>query len=219
MAHEQRFNSSIARVQRRKSAEDQRRGREGRCVHVEPKQSIDRSESGWGAGHAVIGRGKTIHVFVPGGSAWEQELYRDTGKIHVPKRFRKSRNCTWRSEDEHYRRTDEWRSKMCDAIREPGQHIQDDVLMRGEDVAQVGSVEDVLQCWQDAYPNWRAVFAGHKSKSVLSAPNFELRSLSLCAECGCERMQAVSKLTGKHKMRLARWLSEEMAGKTGELLV
>ena len=55
---------------------------------------------------------------------------------------------------------------MRDAVWQPGQDVEECAFMRGEDVAQVGAVQDVLECRKNADPDWRAVLAGDEFASV-----------------------------------------------------
>lgn len=46
---------------------------------------------------------------------------------------------------------------MDDAVGNPGEEIEDGVFVGGQDVAQVGAVEDILQGGQDADPDSRPI--------------------------------------------------------------
>lgn len=46
---------------------------------------------------------------------------------------------------------------MHDAVWQPGQHIKDDILVSRQDVAEVGTVEDVFKCWKNSNPDRRTI--------------------------------------------------------------
>jgi hypothetical protein len=56
-----------------------------------------------------------------------------------------------------------------DAIRQPSQKIQRGKIMGGEDIAKVGSVEDILQRGKYSDPYRRPVFGGNKTSYTMSA--------------------------------------------------
>ena len=48
---------------------------------------------------------------------------------------------------------------MGDAIGKPRQDVEDRVFVCGQDVAEIGAVEDVFEGREDADPDWWSVFA------------------------------------------------------------
>jgi hypothetical protein len=50
-----------------------------------------------------------------------------------------------------------------DAVGEPGEDVEEDVLVRGEDVGEVRAVEDVFESGEDADPDAGAGFAGDEA--------------------------------------------------------
>jgi len=58
---------------------------------------------------------------------------------------------------------------MGDAVRQPGEDIEDDGLVSREDVAQVCTVEDVFESGQHANPDRRSVLAVDESARVVLA--------------------------------------------------
>lgn len=46
---------------------------------------------------------------------------------------------------------------MANTVREPGQDVEDRIRMCGEDVGEVGAVENVLKGWEDLDPDMWAV--------------------------------------------------------------
>lgn len=47
---------------------------------------------------------------------------------------------------------------MDESVGEPGEHVKHGVLVRRNDVAEIGAVKDVLERREDADPDGRAVF-------------------------------------------------------------
>lgn len=58
---------------------------------------------------------------------------------------------------------------MYDSIGQPGEDVKDCVLVCGQNVAQVGAVEDVLESGEDADPDGRAVVGGDVSGAEVSS--------------------------------------------------
>lgn len=52
---------------------------------------------------------------------------------------------------------------MDESVRDPGEEIEDGMFVGGQDVAQVGAVQDVLEGGQDAYPDGGAIIRGNIS--------------------------------------------------------
>jgi hypothetical protein len=50
------------------------------------------------------------------------------------------------------------------SVGEPRENIEDRVLVGRDNVAEVGAVEDVLEGWEDADPDGRAVFGRNISE-------------------------------------------------------
>jgi len=55
---------------------------------------------------------------------------------------------------------------MANSIWQPSQKIKYDMFLSGQDITQVGSVEDVLEGGEDFDPDWRSVIAGDESTYV-----------------------------------------------------
>ena len=58
---------------------------------------------------------------------------------------------------------------MYDSIGQPGEDIKDCMLVCGQNVAQVGAVEDILESGEDADPDGRAVVGGDVSGAEVSS--------------------------------------------------
>lgn len=46
---------------------------------------------------------------------------------------------------------------MDDAIREPGQNVENRMLVGGQDVGQIGAVQNIFEGWEDANPDMGAI--------------------------------------------------------------
>lgn len=42
---------------------------------------------------------------------------------------------------------------MADTVRKPRQHVQEDVLVRGENIADVRAIQDIFESGEDANPD------------------------------------------------------------------
>lgn len=163
VAHEQSFDCGIAGMQGRKCAKDERGGSKCGGVEVDSKELIDARQACRRAGNAVICRGETVQVLIPRWRTREAELDDDACYVHVSKSAGKGGHGGWWRPDEHYDRAHYGRPKMCDTIREPCQNVEDRVFVGGEDVAEVGTIQDVFEGGEDADPYWRAVCAVNES--------------------------------------------------------
>ena len=55
---------------------------------------------------------------------------------------------------------------MHEAVGKPGKDVKDGVLMRGKDVAEIGTVQNVLERWQRSHPNRRPVLSRYELARV-----------------------------------------------------
>lgn len=55
---------------------------------------------------------------------------------------------------------------MCDAIGQPGKDVEDGMVVGGEDVANVGAIEDAFEGGKYANPYWWAVLGADESREV-----------------------------------------------------
>lgn len=79
-------------------------------------------------------------------------------KIHVAEGKSEDCDSCWRRINEHDCGADEGSPKVTKAVRKPRQQVQDCVLVRGEDVAQICTVQDVLEGREDLDPDRRSPF-------------------------------------------------------------
>lgn len=122
--------------------------------------------------HGVVGRGKAIQILIPWRRAWENQLNGDTRDVHEPKCSCKDWHSSWRSKEEHDDSPNDWSSIMKNSIWQPCKEIEECVLVRGEDVAQIGSVKYVFESWEDFDPNVRSVFSWDESIGKVSSAVF-----------------------------------------------
>lgn len=233
MAHEQGFNGGASRVQRGESTEDHGRGGEGGGVQIDAEELIDGGKTGRRALHRVVGRSEAVHVLVPRRRAGEEELDHNTSQVHVTKSSCKSGSGSGRAEQEHEARADEGGTEMGDAIRQPGEDIEDDGLVSREDVAQVCTVEDVLESGKNADPDRRSVLAIDEPVKVVLAEGKkkeggrngalergkrkeerEKRKEERRQRADCRRQGELWR-TGKRRRRRAMRRLARMAGRTG----
>lgn len=163
VSHKQRLESSPSGVQRGEGAKDQGRSVEARSVEINASQLVDCLESRGVTRDAVVGGGQSVCVLVPGGRAGEDHLDQNSCDVHVAKSARPDGEGARRRPDEHACADNDRRYIVYDTVGQPGEDVQDCVLVRGEDVAEVGAVEDVLEGGEDADPDGRAVVCGDVS--------------------------------------------------------
>lgn len=113
--------------------------------------------------HGIICWRKTIHIFVPRRGTGEYQLNRHTDNIEISKCPRIGWYYPRRPEYEHHSRPDKWSSEVQDSIWKPCEQIKDPVLMRGEDIAEIGAVEYVLQGRKHLHPDVWSVFRWNES--------------------------------------------------------
>ena len=99
---------------------------------------------------------------------------------------------------------------MDDTIGKPCHYIQEDILVGGEDIAEIGAIKDILEGWKDANPDWRTPVARNKSgdgsslvskmKSLMHTQDLEIGKI---IEGSTERNISFGEgqLTGKHTKR------------------
>lgn len=92
----------------------------------------------------------------------------DSDEIHVAKGKSECGDSGGWAPDEHDGRADKGGPKMSDTIWEPCQEIEESGLMGGQNVREVGAVEDVFEGWQDLYPDGRPPFGGDESRFGVS---------------------------------------------------
>jgi hypothetical protein len=208
MAHEQGLHGGIARMQARESAKDLRTRSESARVHVNAKELVNGGETGGRTGDAVVCGSQTVHVFIPRRTAGEDELYADSGNVHPAKGSHEGGRAARRSKDEEDCRDDSGSGEVRDAIWEPGQNIQDYVLVGGQDVAEIGAIEDVFQRGQDANPGLGANSAWNESGAKWSASAMHLGGPMWKRESAlaCERTGDAERLTCTSRIEPAsRW--------------
>jgi hypothetical protein len=105
-------------------------------------------------------------ILVPGCRAGKEDLDDDTCEIDVAEGAAVDGQGAGGGEDEEDDCCDGGAAEVHDAVGEPGEDVEDDVLVGGEDVGEVGAVEDVFEGGEDAHPDAGAGFAGDEAGDV-----------------------------------------------------
>lgn len=121
-------------MQGRERTKDNRRIREVGRVKINPEQGVNARQPGRGAGHTVVRGRETVAVLVPGCRAGEEDLDDDTGEVDVAEGAAVDGEGAGGGEDEEDDSCDGGAAEVHDAIGEPGEDVEDDVLVGGEDV-------------------------------------------------------------------------------------
>jgi hypothetical protein len=164
VAHEQCLQSRPSRVQGGEGTEDDRGGLECGGVHVETEDPVHGLQTSGITVDRVVGRGQSVGVLVPRGRAWEDHLDQNSCDVHVAERAGEGGQCAGRTPDEHASADNNRRHIVDKSVGEPRENIEDRVLVGRDNVAEVGAVEDVLEGWEDADPDGRAVFGRNISE-------------------------------------------------------
>ena len=133
---------------------------ETRGVQINAKQLVNSLQSRRVAGDRIAGWSKTICILIPWRRARKDKLYDDRGHVHVAECACPYGEGSGRTPDEHAAANNNGRHVMYNAIWYPCHKIQNYVLVRGEDVAQIGTIEYIFEGRQDADPGSRAIFGG-----------------------------------------------------------
>jgi len=86
----------------------------------------------------------------------------DANNVHVTKTAGKNRDSSGSRKDKHDGGADNWRTKVNNTIGKPCKDIQECIGVFRQDVAKVGTVDDVLKSGQHTNPNRRTPFGGDK---------------------------------------------------------
>lgn len=164
VAHEESFQSRTSGMQRWEGSKHHWRCGECGGVEIDAKEPVDGGKTSRRTLHGVICRSQAIHVLVPGGRAWENELNHYTGKVHVSESSCKCGSATRGAEEEDEGRADERCAEVSDAIWQPGQDIKYDGFMCREDITEVGAIKDVFEGGQDAHPDRGSILARNESR-------------------------------------------------------
>lgn len=109
-------------------------------VEIEAKKLVNRLETSSISSNGVVGRSEPVCVLVPWRGTWEDGLDEHSGNVHVAKSACPDGQCTGRTPDEHAATDDDGRHIVDDSVRQPGEQVEDYVLVGGQDVAQIGTV-------------------------------------------------------------------------------
>lgn len=161
--HKESLEHGVGSVQRGKGTEGQRRTGKISGVEVDAENLIDSSQSSGRSGHAVGGRHQAMLVLIPRRSARKEDLNGDTQDAHPAQCSREDGSRTGGSEDERNQRHNGGGTKVHDAVRQPRENVENRVLVGGENVGKVGTVENILEGGKDSDPDVWSVLIGNKS--------------------------------------------------------
>jgi len=168
VSHKQSLQGGPSGVKGGESAKDHGRGEEGRGVDINAGKLVDGLETGSVSGNAVVGRRQSVRVLIPRWGAWEDDLNQHSRDVHVAESACPDGQGARRTPNEHACADNNGRDIVYDSVRQPGKDVENGVLVSGQDVAQVGAVEDVLEGGEDADPDSRAVVCGNVSRVKLA---------------------------------------------------
>ena len=52
---------------------------------------------------------------------------------------------------------------MHDTVWQPGQEVEDNMLMGGQNIAQIGAIKHIFERWEHPHPNGGSVFTGDEA--------------------------------------------------------
>lgn len=81
----------------------------------------------------------------------------DTGEVHIAKAAGKDRECVGSCEKKDCDGAENGSREVKNSIREPGEDVKDNMLVCGEDVAEIRAVKDVFESGENANPDMWAV--------------------------------------------------------------
>ena len=102
-------------------------------------------------------------LLIPWRGAWEDDRKGHAEDSEPSKGASKDWSGLRSSEEEEGRRDDSRCAKMTDAVRKPGEQIENGVRVSGKNVGEVCAVEDVLERRENLDPNVRTVL--HRDES------------------------------------------------------
>lgn len=147
--------------------------------------------------------------------ARKEKLNHHADDVHIAKAPGEKGDGPGRCKDEHDGRTDKGGSKVDDAVGQPCEHIQHDVLVGRQDITEICAIEDVLEGGQDANPDGCTVPARDESASTHPLVS-EYAPKPPPPELDRDRGQgARARLTGRRRRGRARMRWAERAERTG----
>lgn len=153
VAHEERLDDRGSSMQGWESAEDEWGVEEVGGVDVDAKELIDSAQACSASIHAVVCWCKAMQVLVPWWRAREGGLDCDADQVHEAEGAGEDWECARCGKEEDGDGAEGWAGVVDYAVWDPSQNVEEDVLVLGEDVGQVGAVEDVLERWEDLDPD------------------------------------------------------------------
>ena len=149
-------------MHRGECAEGHRCRGEGSRIHVEAEDGVDAREARRAPWHAVRGRREPALILVPRRGTGEEQLDGDARDVHPAERPGKDGGCARGSEEEKPGGDEGGEREVEDAVREPGEKVQNGVGVGGEDIGEVRAIEDVFESRKDADPNVRTDISGNE---------------------------------------------------------
>ena len=135
-------------------------------VGVATQDGVDAGEAARRTGDVVGGGGETVDDFVPGSRARNEDLYEDSGEVHVSKGLSPGLESEWGTKEPKEEREDYWICVVDNAVWEPRNDVEDGVGETGEDVGNVGTIEDGLEGGQEDDVDSGAKIRGYKTIRV-----------------------------------------------------
>lgn len=150
-------------MQAGESAEGHGSSGKGGGVHVDSEQLVDSGQPGGRARHAVMGWLEAVFFLVPRGRTREHKTdsYTRQGQpAEGAGEDGRGRGCC---EEEEGGGTDGGPTEVADAVGKPGEEVKNRMGMGGENVGDVGAVQNVLEGREDFDPDVWAVLHGNET--------------------------------------------------------
>lgn len=113
-----------------------------------------------------MSRRQTVRALIPRRRAGKDQLCRDADQREVPEAASKDGRRARCREEEEGGRGHDGEDKVAKAIGNPSHQVQNRVVVCGEDVGQVCTVEDVLERWQNLDPDMGTVLDRDEPETV-----------------------------------------------------
>lgn len=109
---------------------------------------------------------EAMFLLVPWWCTRKDDGHGHASQCKPTERFRKHGGCGRSGEDENEEGAHSRCAEVADAVREPSQQVQDGVSVGGEDVREVGTVEDILERRKDFDPDVRTIL--YRNEAIMS---------------------------------------------------
>lgn len=132
MRHEESLKDGVRSVKRRECAEGNGRSAEVCGVKVDAENGVDAGESRGRSRHTICSRLKAMLHLIPRGGAREEKLDGNTENAHPAKGSCPDGSRARGGKDEHEQSADDRRAEMAQAVGDPGENVEDRMLMGGK---------------------------------------------------------------------------------------